>query len=73
MSKVNLFVIILVCASLFSLPANAGKGNHNGQKNHNNEGKRVPIDGGITLLAAAGIGYGVKKISAKKKNENLHL
>ena len=26
----------------------------------------IPIDGGITLLLAAGIGYGVKKIYGKR-------
>ena len=26
----------------------------------------VPLDGGITLLAAAGIGYGIKKLRVKK-------
>jgi hypothetical protein len=28
---------------------------------------RVPIDGGIALLVAAGIGFGAKKIMNKKK------
>jgi hypothetical protein len=27
----------------------------------------TPIDGGISLLVAAGIGYGAKKAAAKKK------
>jgi len=27
----------------------------------------TPIDGGISLLVAAGIGYGVKKVVAKRK------
>jgi hypothetical protein len=30
-------------------------------------GYDVPLDGGLSLLAAAGIGYGVKKVTAKKK------
>ncbi len=32
----------------------------------------VPIDGGLSLLVAAGVGYGAKKINdaRKKKNEN---
>ncbi len=29
----------------------------------------VPIDGGISLLVAAGIGYGVNKIKANKKEK----
>lgn len=27
----------------------------------------VPLDGGISLLAAAGVGYGAKKIAEKRK------
>jgi hypothetical protein len=27
----------------------------------------VPIDGGLSLLVAAGVGYGVKKVRAKRK------
>jgi len=28
----------------------------------------VPIDGGLSLLIAAGAGYGIKRMSAKNKN-----
>ena len=31
----------------------------------------VPFDGGISLLVAAGIGYGLKKANDKKKAEKL--
>jgi len=34
---------------------------------HNNPGMDVPLDGGLSLLAAAGIGYSIKKYAAKKK------
>ncbi len=27
----------------------------------------VPIDGGLSLLVAAGVGYGIKKVKAHKK------
>ncbi len=31
----------------------------------------VPLDGGLSVLIAAGVGYGAKKIhDARKKNEN---
>ncbi len=81
MNKIILFVLLLVCVSFFSLPAKAGdkndngnNGNHYGQyKDHDNQANQVPIDGGIALLFAAGIGYGVKRISDKKKNKSLHL
>jgi len=29
----------------------------------------VPVDGGITILALAGVGYGVKKIRDTRKNK----
>lgn len=32
-------------------------------------GYDVPLDGGLSLLAAAGISYGVKKFSAKKQSK----
>jgi len=30
----------------------------------------APIDGGLSLLVAAGVGYGAKKIREKRKREN---
>ena len=30
----------------------------------------IPVDGGITILAAAGIGLGIKKIKDARKNSN---
>ena len=30
----------------------------------------VPIDGGLSLLLAAGVGYGVKKIRDERKKKN---
>jgi hypothetical protein len=32
----------------------------------------VPIDGGLSLLLAAGIGYGVKKVRERKKNRSIN-
>ncbi len=29
----------------------------------------VPVDGGLSLLAAAGIGYGAKKLREKRKSK----
>ncbi len=31
----------------------------------------VPIDGGLSILLAAGIGYGVKKIHDQRKNKSV--
>lgn len=33
----------------------------------------APIDGGISLLIAAGIGYGVKKARDYKKKQTIHF
>lgn len=41
---------------MFALPLLAQKSNPN-----------VPIDGGLSILLAAGAGYGIKKINDKKK------
>lgn len=30
----------------------------------------VPIDGGLSLLVAAGVGYGMKKVKEKKQKES---
>ncbi len=38
-----------------------------GDKDHG--GNRVPIDGGIGILLAAGIGYGVKKVMNRNKTK----
>ena len=32
----------------------------------------APIDGGLGILLAAGVGYGVKKYREKKKQKSLH-
>ncbi|HEY8401110.1 MAG TPA: hypothetical protein VIK89_07610 [Cytophagaceae bacterium] len=55
------FVYILPVASIMAQPNNPGDPD-------------VPIDGGASLLAAAGVGYGAKKIrdymKAKKQKES---
>jgi hypothetical protein len=33
----------------------------------------APIDGGVGLLVAAGIGYGIKKVRDNKKKKATHL
>ena len=33
----------------------------------------APIDGGVSLLVAAGIGYGVKKVRDNKKKKTLNF
>ena len=81
MKPIKIAVFLLVCALPFlTLPAKAdynnGKGNGHGyghDKNkdkHNNgkhEGKKVPIDGGISLLVAAGAALGAKRVFQKNQ------
>ncbi len=49
---------LMVVIVMFALPLLAQKSNPN-----------VPIDGGLSLLLAAGAGYGIKKIYNKKKED----
>jgi len=49
---------LVVFMVMFALPLLAQKSNPN-----------VPIDGGLSLLLAAGAGYGIKKIYNKKKED----
>ena len=64
--------LLLICTlSFLALTARAdytnGNGNGNGYGHYKDkkEGKKVPIDGGITLLVAAGAALGAKKIFNK--------
>lgn len=49
-----LFAIMIAPVFAFATPAGGGSA--------------APIDGGLSLLVAAGVGYGAKKIAARKKN-----
>ena len=61
--------IIAIAAILVSITfaANAQPGSTTG--GFDDEPVDVPVDGGIILLAAAGIAYGYKKMNFVKKNE----
>lgn len=54
-----IFGVLLICAT----PAFADDG-----PTLPDDPENVPIDGGISLLVAAGIGYGAKKMRDKKAN-----
>jgi hypothetical protein len=60
----TLAITCLLCTSAFALQKfkNTGGGSSGG-------GNGVPIDGGITILLAAGIGLGAKKIYDRKKKK----
>ncbi|MBL7719841.1 MAG: hypothetical protein JNL72_13455 [Flavipsychrobacter sp.] len=63
--------MILFVAALLTAPAAFASGwgwwNNNNNNNNNGGCNDVPLDGGISLLAAAGVGYGIKKVADKRK------
>jgi len=56
---------ILLCI-LFILPTFL-----NAQPVFDDDVNDVPVDGGLSLLVAAGIGYGAKKMRDKRKKNNI--
>ena len=69
LKKKNMKKIIAIATILVSITfaANAQPGSTTG--GFDDEPVDVPVDGGIILLAAAGIAYGYKKMNFVKKNE----
>jgi hypothetical protein len=53
---------IIVLLALFLVPSLL-----HAEPGFNDDVDEVPIDGGLSLLVAAGVGYGVKKIKEKRK------
>jgi hypothetical protein len=60
-STTNLIYFILPCI-FFLLPALL-----HAQPGFTDDTNDVPIDGGLSLLVAAGVGYGAKKIRDQRK------
>lgn len=54
------WISLLFALVLFTLPALA-------QDGFGDPNADVPVDGGLSLLVAAGVGYGAKKIRERKK------
>jgi hypothetical protein len=76
MKPIKIAVFLLICTlSFLALTARADYGNGNGHgyghdkdKHHDkHEGKKVPIDGGISLLVAAGAALGAKRVFQKNQ------
>lgn len=59
-----LSIIMIVCCFLPSIVHAQGPGGPGGDPD-----ATVPIDGGLSFLAAAGVAYGVKKIKEKRKRK----
>ena len=62
MKKISTIQILALLAVLF-LPTLL-----HAQPGFDDEVNDVPIDGGLSLLVAAGVGYGAKKLREKRKN-----
>ncbi len=54
-----MFMLAIICLPILSKAQDFGDGTDD-----------VPIDGGLSLLIAAGVGYGAKKLKLKK-NKNM--
>lgn len=71
----SLLILSFALLPLAVFADGGGGGHHNGGGNSGNGGGNgggggVPLDGGISLLVAAGVGYGAKKMAEnKKKNQ----
>ncbi len=68
---------VLLLLILVSVPKNAiagpGFGGGVSDAGHGGGGGAAPVDGGLSFLVIAGVGYGVKKMKAakdRKKNED---
>lgn len=65
-----LFLSLGLIANPAGGPGGSGGGSGGGDPNQGGD-PDAPIDGGITLLAAAGVAYGIKKVSDKRKQKSL--
>jgi len=65
--KIFPVLLILIVTILSALPAGA-----QGPGFDEDVQDTIPLDGGLCLLAAAGIGYGIKKLKDAKKDKTVH-
>lgn len=67
-STIVLLILFLNCYSSFdglSQPPDPGNGYSGGDP----DATPVPFDGGISLIVAAGLGYGIRKYKTTKNNK----
>lgn len=72
MKSMKPLVLTLIVTCFICVSASAWKpfkGNHDNHGGSSGGGNGVPIDGGITILLAAGLGLGAKKIYDRKKKK----
>jgi hypothetical protein len=65
-SKIALLTVTMVAIIPAMVYAQGGPGFGGGV---DDGGVCVPLDGGLSILAAAGVGYGIKKYTAHKKQQ----
>lgn len=63
---------LLLIAVLVPLSVSAQPGDDDGLPEDPDDPDAIPIDGGISLLAAAGMAYGGKKIYDMRKHKKKH-
>jgi hypothetical protein len=71
MKKIQKTFQILTLAGLLVLFANTYVKAQIGGPGGDPEGGGAPIDGGISLLVAAGVGYGIKKVYNKRREQKV--
>jgi len=57
--KTIIILVLLLCPAIYVMASPSSPGS--------NRDAGVPIDGGVSLLIVAGVGYGVKKARAARK------
>lgn len=62
-TQINKIFVLITLFSTIALPLLA-------QDGFGDPGGDVPVDGGLTLLIAAGVGYGAKKIRDNKMRKS---
>lgn len=60
----------LVISSLLLIIFNLAPERCSAQLGDPNEDPDAPIDGGVSLLVAAGVGYGIKKVKDSRRRKN---
>jgi len=63
MKQNSKMLLLMVVLSVTAIAAYAGPGGFGGDPD-------TPIDGGISLLVAAGVGIGIKKVREMRKRKN---
>ncbi len=57
----TVLILLILCLPILS----------NAQPGFGDDVEDVPVDGGLSLLVAAGVGYGAKKLREKRKQKRI--